>query len=118
MDIFGSLLVTADSFCDDLSPVLGLVGWVIFGIKVAVPIILIVVGMLDLAKAVLAKDEKEVKSAQQLLVKRAISAAIVFLVATLVGVIMMLVNGEDYKKCTGCLNRPWSCANSSEIDEE
>ena len=116
MDVFGMLLVTSEQFCDELAPVLGVVGWVIFGIKVAVPIILIVVGMIDLAKAVVAKDEKDVKGAQQLLVKRAISAAIVFLVATLVGVIMMLVNGEEYKKCTGCLNRPWQCKVDSDIE--
>ena len=118
MDVLGMLLITSEQFCDELAPVLGVVGWVIFGIKVAVPIILIVVGMIDLAKAVVGKDDNAIKTAQQLLVKRAISAAIVFLVATLVGVIMMIVNGEDYKKCTGCLNRPWQCAVDKDVDEE
>lgn len=104
-----------DTFCNDLAPVLGVVGWVILGIKIAVPIILIVVGMIDLAKAVTQNDEKEVKKAQQLLVKKAISAALVFLVATIVGVIMMIVNGKQYQDCTTCLNTPWSCKVDNKI---
>ena len=58
-----------DTFCNDLAPVLGVVGWVILGIKIAVPIILIVVGMIDLAKAVTQNDEKEVKKAEKILKK-------------------------------------------------
>ena len=102
-------ITDAGSFCNSLAPVLGIVGWVILGIKIVVPIILIVVGMIDLAKAVTQNDEKKVKEAQQLLVKKAISAVLVFLVATIVGVLMMLVGNNDYKKCTNCLNSPWDC---------
>ena len=47
----------ASSICAELSPILRLVGIVVWGIKVIVPIILIIVGMLDLAKAVGEKNE-------------------------------------------------------------
>ena len=102
-------ITDAGSFCNSLAPVLGIVGWVILGIKIVVPIILIVVGMIDLAKAVTQNDEKKVKEAQQLLVKKAISAVLVFLVATIVGVLMILVGSDEYKNCTTCLNKPWAC---------
>ena len=41
--------------CDGLGPVLRIVGIVVWGIKVVVPIMLIVIGMIDLAKAVTEK---------------------------------------------------------------
>ena len=96
------------TLCSNFGPVLRIVGIVILGIKIAVPIMLIVSGMIDLAKAVTQSDEKKIKDAQNLLVKKAIAAVLVFLVATLVGVIMTLVNGEQYKACTECLNHPFT----------
>ena len=94
--------------CNDLSPVLRLVGIVIWGIKVVVPLVLIVVGMLDLAKAVGEKDEGKIKEAQNRLIKRAIAAVLVFLVVTLVGVVMGLIRAEDYKACMECINHPFN----------
>ena len=108
--------VTAYTLCDDLGPVLRIVGIAIFIIKVVVPIMLIVVGMLDMAKAVTEKDENKIKDAQQKLIKKAIAAVLVFLVVTIVGVLMNLVGAEDYKQCTGCLTDPWKCnSNTDEI---
>ena len=95
-------------FCSDMTPVLKIVGLVVFGIKVAVPIILIVIGMLDLAKAVTEKSDDNIKKAQQLLIKRAIAAALVFLVATIVGVVMRIVGSNAYKACTSCIFAPYS----------
>ena len=47
----------AEDICGGLGPVLRIVGIVVWGIKVVVPIILIVVGMMDLAKAVTEKSD-------------------------------------------------------------
>ena len=72
-------------------------------------------GMLDLAKAVGEKDEAKVKEAQQNLVKRAIAAVLVFLVATLVSIVMGLVGGTEYKACMDCVNHPFNktkCSNT------
>lgn len=100
---------SAAQLCEDMAPVLRIVGIVILGIKIVVPIILIIVGMIDLAKAVTEKSEDNIKKAQQALIKKAITAVLVFLVATIVGVLMTLVGQEDYKNCTTCLNHPFSC---------
>lgn len=65
-------------------------------IKIAIPIILIIFGMLDLAKAVMSNDEKEMKGAQTKLIKRVIYAVAVFLVVSIVqllfGVLAKLSN--------------------------
>ena len=53
LDLIYTLTInSANDLCKQMEPILRLVGIVVFGIKVVVPIILIVVGMLDLAKAV------------------------------------------------------------------
>ena len=89
---------TPEQFCTSATPILRIVGYVVFGIKVVVPIILIIIGMVDLAKAVAAKEEKEIKTAQQGLVKKAIAAVLVFLVVSIVGVLMGIIGDKKYKK--------------------
>ena len=92
--------------CGGLAPVLRIVGIVKWGIQIAVPIILIIVGMLDLAKAVTEKNEDKIKEAQQKLIKKAIAAVLVFLVVYIVGLLMSLIGNEQYKDCMSCINSP------------
>ena len=49
--------------CDDLAPILKIVGTVIKVIWILVPIILIIIGSTDMMKAVTEKDEKQIKDA-------------------------------------------------------
>ncbi len=58
---------------------------------ILVPIFLILFGIIDLGKAVIASDEKEVKAAQSRLIKRVIYGIVIFLVPSLVSMIMGLV---------------------------
>ena len=105
-----------NEFCDAAAPLLRIVGLVIFVIKVAVPIILIVVGMVDLAKAVGEKDEKTIKEAQNRLIKRVIAAILVFLVITIVGIIFGVLGENDYKECMHCVNHPFADECKEQID--
>ena len=59
---------------------------------IVIPIALILLGTIDLGKAVIASDDKEVKAAQSRLIKRFIYAALIFFVPMLVGVIMNIVS--------------------------
>lgn len=97
-----------ETICADLGPILRIVGIVIWGIKVVVPIILIVVGMIDLAKAVTEKSDDKIKAAQNSLIKKAISAVLVFLVVTIVGLLMKLIGDNSYQACVDCINHPFS----------
>ena len=103
----GNMTSTAEQLCSDLAPLLRLVGMVILAVKIVVPIILIVVGMIKLAQAV--GDQDDVAKATKALVQKLIIAVLVFLVATIVGVVMNLIGGSDYRQCTTCLNQPWDC---------
>ena len=106
VDLF-NLLVGAGDLCDELKPILRIVGIVIWGIRVAVPVILIVVGSIDLAKAVTEKSEDKIKEAQNKLVKKAIAAGLVFLVSILVTVVMKVVGHNEYAECMPCVDHPF-----------
>lgn len=107
----------AAKLCADIQPILMVVGYVLTGIKIVAPIVLIIVGMIDMTKAIAGKDEDTIKKAQKALGKKAIAAVCVFLIATMVGVIMGLVGGAAYKAdaCKKCLNEPWTCTPNSNI---
>ena len=72
-------------------------------IKIAVPILLIIFGMLDLGKAVVAAKEDEIKKGQQTFIKRAIAAIVVFFVIQIVQIIVRFVSGND-QNVAGCFN--------------
>ena len=88
--------------CATLVPIMTLIGYVIFGIKVVVPVILILVGMMDLAKAIMGKDDSEIKKAQSSLIKKIVVAVCVYLIVTIVGLVMNLIGNEDWKQCADC----------------
>ena len=64
-------------------------------IQIGIPIILIIMGSIDLGKAVLSSDDKEIKGAVGKLVKRAIAAIAVFFVATIVSLVMGMFGRSD-----------------------
>ena len=94
--------------CNDSLKVLVSVVKTILGvIQIAIPIALIVLGTIDLGKAVIASKEDDIKKNQGILIKRVIAAVLVFLVATIVTFAMGLIGGNSWK---GCWNEA-SCKN-------
>lgn len=80
-----------------------LVSTAVLIIKIAVPILLIFFGMLDLGKAVVASKEDEIKKGQQMFVKRVISAVIVFFVIQIVQIIVNFVSKDNsVSRCFNC----------------
>ena len=73
-------------------------------IKVGVPILLIVYGMLDLGKAVMAQKEDEIKKGWQTFTKRIIAAVIVFLVIFIVQIVLGLVAGDENTNIWNCVD--------------
>ncbi|MBR2828462.1 MAG: hypothetical protein IKE70_04450 [Bacilli bacterium] len=82
--------------CNGLLPIVRIIRKGIFPIIwIGIPIILILLGTIDLGKAVISSDEKEVKAAQSRLIKRCIYAVLVFFVATLVNVLMNIISSSS-----------------------
>ena len=106
MDINSILTLAIDCSEPAMINVMHIVGIVVWGLKIAVPIILIVIGMVELGTAIAKKGDDEVKKAQKDLVKKAVIAVIVFLVPTLVTLIMTVISQDDWKACWKCVNSP------------
>lgn len=103
MDLIQILANTEWCSGDDIVSVQTLVSTIILIIQIAIPVLLIVFGMLDLGKAVVASKEDEIKKGQQLFIKRLISAALVFLVVFVVKILLNIIAPTD--KAT-----IWNCA--------
>lgn len=72
-------------------------------LQVLIPVILVVLGMLDLVKAVMAQKEDEIKKGQQTLIKRLIAAAIVFFVFAIVKMVATyLADNSSVGECLNC----------------
>ena len=73
-------------------------------IQIGVPVLLIIFGMLDLGKAVMAQKEDEIKKAQQTFFKRLIAAVLVFFVVMIVQVVTKLVAGNEGNEIWDCVD--------------
>ena len=108
------MLIMDPSFCTDLAPIWQIVGWVLWVFKIAIPIIIIIFGMIDLGKAVVASKDDEIKKSVKSLVMRAISGIIIFFIPTIVGLIFSIVNDfsevkGEYDVCAACVTDPGGC---------
>ncbi len=93
LDLFQVGVVgNASDNCGGLAPIVRIIKKGVFPIvQIGIPILLIVFGTIDLGKAVISSDEKEVKQAQSRLIKRCIYAVAIFFITTLVTLLMSLV---------------------------
>ena len=86
-------MLFGDINCGDLAPFIKLIKHGIIPlIQIIIPIALIILGMLDLGKAVIASKEDEIKAAQKLLIKRCIYAVAIFFVVFIVKLVFKLVD--------------------------
>ena len=84
------------NYCDDLLPLIKVIKTVFNIIQFVIPIALILFGTIDLGKAVISSDDKEVKAAQSRLIKRCIYAVAIFFIVLLVNLIMNII-GDSQK---------------------
>ncbi len=91
--------VNPDSACKGFDFVIRIIKNGVFPvIQIGIPIVLIVLGTLDLGKAVISSDDKAVKEAQSKLIKRCIYAIILFFIVTLLNLLFSMVGniaGDD-----------------------
>lgn len=110
MDLIQVLAGANTDWCTgtEIATIQTLVSTVILIIQIAIPLLLIIFGMLDLGKAVVASKEDDIKKGQQMFIKRLISAALVFLVIFIVKILIsVLAPGGD----TASEDTIWGCAN-------
>lgn len=122
--ILAKVLTTSEYTCGATNLIFSgtfpyIVSTVILLIKIAVPILLIIFGMLDLGKAVVAQKEDEIKKGQQMFVKRAIAAVIVFFVIQIVQILVRFVSNNEASitNCFNCFINGTAATNSCEVTE-
>lgn len=101
--------MTPDVFCNETVNVWRLVGYFLMVFKIAIPIILIVLGMIDLGKAVVSSDDKAISKSVKSLAMRVIAAVCVFFVPTVIGFIVGVVDtsvNDDSLVCRRCISSP------------
>ena len=117
MNLISGLEVTAanSTLCEGIlvpNAMFNVVATIVKLIKIAVPILLIIWGMLDFTKSVIAKKEDDIKKYQKAFVSRLISALVVFLLIFVVQFAVNLISGvEDKSNADGqTVSDIWSCS--------
>ena len=84
---------------DAINQIMRIIDRILVVIYIAVPVILIIMGSIDLIKAILQSDEKEMKKAQQLLWYRLAYGALVFLLGIFISFVLRTIAGADFQNC-------------------
>ena len=104
--VFAATITGCDSVIPGVvidSKIPNLTHTIIVVIKIVVPIILVILGMIDLLKGITAQKEDEIKKGQHILIKRLITGALVFFVVSIVQFLISFVaDDEGIMKCASC----------------
>ena len=107
------MLGAVSEFCTKMAGPLKFVGIVLWIFKIAIPVIIVVMGMIDLGKAVTASKDDEIKKAMKQLMVRLISGVLIFFIPTIVGFAFGLADGfdqeGDYSVCRDCITSSSGC---------
>lgn len=104
-------------FCNDASilSMIRIFGIVIEIIKIVIPLLIIVVGMIDFGKVVVSSDEKEINKATSRIVKRIVLGVLIYFIPTIVLALFDylqlsdIYTDENFYKCTTCLLDTSTC---------
>lgn len=81
-----------------------LVSFAITLVQIAVPVILVIMGSLDLFKGITANKEDEIKKGQQIFIKRLIVAALIFFVIAITKLLISVVDSSSSDNITECID--------------
>ena len=92
---------------DGVGQIVVLVGKIVSIFQIAIPIILVVLGLISLGKAVVASKDDEVKKATTGLVKKLVLAAAIFFIVAIVKLVIGLVSGDaSQNSCWDLIAKP------------
>lgn len=100
-------------YCADIAPIINLIKKGIIPVfQIVIPIIIILFGMIDLGKAVIASKDDEIKKAQGMLIKRIIYGVVIFLLVFLVTAVFNIFvsstgvsEGNDWRACWDAVDK-------------
>lgn len=106
------LMFMLADFCAETKNIWILIGKVIRIILIIIPIIIVLMGTFDLGKAVMAGEDKEIKEAQKMFIKRLVYGVIIFFIPYLVAGVYSLFDGMSTEggDTNEGTNLCWKCA--------
>ncbi|MBE6148505.1 MAG: hypothetical protein E7167_03315 [Firmicutes bacterium] len=107
METFG----TEHGFCAQTVEFWQLIGNILLVLKIIIPVILIVIGIITLGKAVISTDDKDMKNGFNSIIKKFVTAVLIFFLPTIITTLFGIVNGfedlkSDYNVCQKCISNP------------
>ena len=120
-----NLFLISDVQCtEDIKAIILIIKGVLTFVQWAVPIVLIVLGTIDMFKAVSSNDEKATKAAQKKFATRLIYAVVIFLIPWIIQIVFGLAGnilGEQGTEANNAIEKFFSCwnddASSNDNDE-
>ena len=107
-------------FCqeDGVLTTFQIIGYLLFVAKIVVPLLLIILGSIDFAKATISSDDKAPKEALGVFVRRVLIAVIIFFIPSILNFLLSLVygaedafeeatNNDSFEGCSDCLFDPF-----------
>lgn len=106
MDLF--YLLASSNFCDSnaIKRLFSFLGQMFNILKIIIPILIIVMGTIDLLKAIISSDENEIKKAKNIFIKRLILGIVVFFIFPIVSFLMQMIGQNTNNKCMNCFLEP------------
>ncbi len=89
------------------------IGYILFILKILVPIIIIILGIIEFGKAALSGDEKANTTSFKTLMMKIITGIMIFFIPTVLDFALSMVQGtkdtaSKYEGCTTCMLDPFS----------
>lgn len=110
-------ILSINTFCQELSPILQLIGQALSIFKISLPLILVVLGIFDIGKAVISSKSDDIKKYLKNFSKKLAVCVIIFFVPMICMVVFGFVggfndiknnSGIDYDVCYNCMFNPSS----------
>ena len=106
-------------FCYKTASTWQFVGQLLFILKIMIPIVIIVLGSIDVGKAVISSDDKAVSKAAKTLLRRFIAGICIFFIPVIIKVLFSMISlisddiRNDYMNCINCLTNPYNDCDTS-----
>lgn len=118
------MLGAVSDFCTSTAGMLKFIGIAVWILKVAIPIIVFAMGMIDLGKAATAGKDDEIKKCMKQLGVRIIAGVLIFFVPTIIMFVFRIITefndiegNVGFNVCEACILRPTSsdCSDNGQI---
>ena len=111
------------NFCGRTAPIWQFIGYFLVALKIVIPLIIIVLGVIDFATSVISSDDKAISSAAKGLFKRLIIGVVIFFIPTIVDLVFGFISNftgdimSEIATCEECLLSPTgnTCEDSVDV---